>query len=132
MTSITIRRRIEWMDTDAAGIYHWTTAFRLGEAAEAELHTRLGIAHLTFGRTPRVAIQAEFRSPLRFNDEVDVELTVERVGGATVTYRLVITGPSGVAVEAGLTTCFVTADKDGAEPWPDALRRALESGEPAA
>ena len=79
MTSITIRRRIEWMDTDAAGIYHWTTAFRLGEAAEAELHTRLGIAHLTFGRTPRVAIQAEFRSPLRFNDEVDVELTVERL-----------------------------------------------------
>ena len=36
---ILLRRRIEWMDTDAAGIYHWTTVFRLAEAAEAALHT---------------------------------------------------------------------------------------------
>jgi acyl-CoA thioesterase FadM len=124
MTAITIRRRIEWMDTDAAGIYHWTTAFRLAEAAEAELHTQLGIAGITFGRTPRVAVEAQFRRQLRFNDEVDVELTVERVGGASVTYRLTITGPEGVAVEGGLTACFVGSD--GAEPWPEEIRRALE------
>ena len=41
---VLLQRRIEWMDTDAAGIYHWTTAFRLAEAAEAVLHTALGIA----------------------------------------------------------------------------------------
>jgi acyl-CoA thioesterase FadM len=126
--SVSLRRRIEWMDTDAAGIYHWTTAFRLAEAAEAELHTRLGIEGITFGRTPRVAVEARFHRPLRFNDEVDVELAVERVGGASVTYRLVITGPEGVAVEGGLTACFVSAAKDGAEPWPDEVRAALEAG----
>src|ERR687887_445643 len=52
---VVLRRRIEWMDTDAAGIYHWTTVFRLAEAAEAALHTALGIVDLTFGATPRVA-----------------------------------------------------------------------------
>jgi acyl-CoA thioesterase FadM len=33
---IRIRRRVEWMDTDAAGIYHWSTVIRLTEAAEIE------------------------------------------------------------------------------------------------
>ena len=58
---VVLRRRIEWMDTDAAGIYHWTTVFRLAEAAEAALHTALGIADFTFGATPRVAVAGELR-----------------------------------------------------------------------
>src|SRR3954447_1744808 len=70
--SIVIHRRIEWMDTDAAGIYHWTTAFRPAEAAEAALHTALGFAGITFGATPRVNVQANFQRSLKFNDEVDV------------------------------------------------------------
>ena len=73
---VVLRRRIEWMDTDAAGIYHWTTVFRLAEAAEAALHTALGIADFTFGATPRVAVAATFSRPLRFNDPVDVALRV--------------------------------------------------------
>ena len=74
---VTIVRRVEWMDTDAAGIYHWTTVFRFAEAAEAALHDGLGIAEITFGATPRVAVSAEFERPLRFNDRVEVELAVE-------------------------------------------------------
>src|SRR5439155_1605167 len=76
---VTLRRRIEWIDTDAAGIYHWTTAFRLAEAAEAALHTALGIADQTFGATPRVGVAPDFRRSLRFNDAVDVELAVDGV-----------------------------------------------------
>jgi hypothetical protein len=52
--SSTIPRRIEWIDTDARGIYHWVTVVRYVEAAEALLHDRLGIRQRTFGRTPRV------------------------------------------------------------------------------
>ena len=88
--SIALRRRIEWMDTDAAGIYHWTTAFRLAEAAEAALHTALGFADITFGATPRVRVQADFTRSLRFNDAVDVTLAVAAVGRTSVRYRLAI------------------------------------------
>src|SRR3954462_1630106 len=104
---IVIRRRIEWMDTDAAGIYHWTTAFRLAEAAEAALHTALGFADITFGATPRVNVQADFRGPLQFNDEVDVALRVERVGRTSVEYALAITGPDGPAVEGRITAACI-------------------------
>src|SRR3954465_11182399 len=87
---VVVRRRIEWMDTDAAGIYHWTTVFRLAEAAEAALHTALGIADFTFGATPRVAVQATFARPLRCNDLVEVALTVSRLGRTSVEYDLAI------------------------------------------
>jgi acyl-CoA thioester hydrolase len=124
---VTIRRRIEWMDTDAAGIYHWTTVFRLAEAAEAELHTQLGIAELTFGATPRLAVSAEFKRSLRFNDEVDVELAVEHLGRTSIRYAVVVMGPEGVAAEASVTACLIDRDTRRPTPWPDEARRLLLS-----
>jgi acyl-CoA thioester hydrolase len=125
---IVLRRRIEWIDTDAAGIYHWTTAFRLAEAAEAALHTALGIADRTFGVTPRVSVAAEFRRPLRFNDPVEVALAVEAVGRSSVRYALAITGPEGPAMSGQVTSVLIDGDSKRAVPWPDDLRAALESG----
>jgi acyl-CoA thioester hydrolase len=125
---IVIRRRIEWIDTDAAGIYHWTTAFRLAEAAEAALHTALGIAGRTFGVTPRVSVSADFARPLRFNDLVDVELVVAAVGRTSVRYALTVTGPEGMALTGHLTAAFIDAGRGRAVPWPDDIRWALENG----
>src|SRR5919202_2733653 len=122
---IVLRRRIEWIDTDAAGIYHWTTAFRLAEAAEAALHTALGIADFTFGATPRVSVGAEFLRPLRFNDPVDVELAVEALGRSSVRYAFAITGPEGPAMSGHVTAACIDRDAKRAVPWPDDVRAAL-------
>ena len=104
---VTIVRRVEWMDTDAAGIYHWTTVFRFAEAAEAALHDGLGIAEITFGATPRVAVSAEFQRPLRFYDRVEVELAVEAVGRTSMRYAVVIGAAEGVAATASITVCLI-------------------------
>src|SRR3954454_17774903 len=88
--SVVLRRRIEWMDTDAAGIYHWTTVFRLAELGEAALETALRIGDFTFGPTPRVKVEATFARSLRFNDPVDVELAVTALGRTSVEYRLAV------------------------------------------
>src|SRR3954462_14779166 len=101
---VVVERRIEWMDTDAAGIYHWTTVFRLAEDAEAALPTALGIADFTFGATPRVAVQASFARSLRFNDPAQVELAVTRLGRSSVEYRLAISAEGGVAAEGSVKT----------------------------
>lgn len=124
---VRIDRRIEWMDTDAAGIYHWTCVFRLAEAAEAELHRGLGIADRTFGATPRLAIAAEFVRPLRFDDEVQVELAVDEVGRTSVRYRLTIEGPDGEAALGTITTCLIDRETWRPAPWPDDVRAALQS-----
>jgi len=125
--SVVLRRRIEWMDTDAAGIYHWTTVFRLAEAAEAALHTALGIAEFTFGATPRVAVQASFARPLRFNDRVEVALTVTRLGRTSVEYALAVTGDQGPAAEGSVKSCLIDRDTGRAIPWPDEVRGKLSA-----
>ena len=127
---IVLRRRIEWMDTDAAGIYHWTTVFRLAEAAEAALHTALGIAGFTFGATPRVAVQATFSRPLRFNDPVDVELVVTRLGRTSVEYRLAVSADGVTAAEGGVTSVLIDRGTGRAIPWPDEVRAQLSAAGP--
>jgi acyl-CoA thioesterase FadM len=125
---VVLRRRIEWMDTDAAGIYHWTTVFRLAEAAEAALHTALGIADVTFGATPRVHVEADFERPLVFNEPVEVELVVRSVGRTSVEYRLAITGDAGPAAAGAVKACFIDRETRRAVPWPDAVRERLSAG----
>jgi acyl-CoA thioesterase FadM len=78
--AITLQRRLEWCDTDAAARWHHSTIWRFAEAAETELHRRLGIIDRTFGFTPRRRVEAEFHTPLRFDDVVTVELRNTRSG----------------------------------------------------
>jgi acyl-CoA thioester hydrolase len=125
---VVLKRRIEWMDTDAAGIYHWTTAFRLAEAAEAAMHTALGIADFTFGATPRVAVSASFTRALRFNDLVDVALAVEAIGRTSVQYRLTISADAGPAVDGRLKACLIDRSTGRAVPWPADVRERLAAG----
>ncbi len=123
--NLVLRRRIEWMDTDAAGIYHYTTVFRLAEAAEAALHTALGIADRTFGATPRVGVTMDFKRSLRFNDEVEATLTVTAIGRSSVRYEFTLSGPHGVAAVGRLSACLVDRATGRATPWPNDMRRLL-------
>jgi acyl-CoA thioester hydrolase len=129
---VVIRRRIEWMDTDAAGIWHWTAAFRLAEAAEAAMHTALGIAGITFGACPRASVSASFSKALRFNDLVDVELAVDSIGRSSLVYRLAIASEGEPVAEGSLTVVFIDRSSGRAEPWPPAIRERLAGGGPVA
>jgi acyl-CoA thioester hydrolase len=124
---VVIRRRIEWIDTDAAGIYHWTTVFRLAEAAEGALHTALGFADETFGACPRVAVSATFSRSLRFNDRVEVELAVEAIGRTSLTYRLAIASEGEPVAEGSLTVVFIDRTTRRGTPWPPLIRERLAS-----
>jgi acyl-CoA thioesterase FadM len=126
--SVRIRRRIEWIDTDAAGIFHWTAVCRLAEAAEAALHTALGIEHFTFGATPRVSVQFDFKRSLRFNDQVETVLAVQHVGTTSVRYAVTVSGADGVVAEGHLTACLIARDTGTPEAWPEDVRRLLTAG----
>jgi YbgC/YbaW family acyl-CoA thioester hydrolase len=127
LARITIRRRVDWIDTDAAGIFHWTTVFRMAEAAEAALHTALGLAERTFGVTPRVRVECDFHASARFNDLLDVQLNVTRVGRTSLTQRLRLTRDQTLIADGEITMCFVDAESGGAAPWPDDIRELLET-----
>jgi YbgC/YbaW family acyl-CoA thioester hydrolase len=126
---IRIRRRVAWMDTDAAGIYHWSTVIRFAEEAEAELHTALGISEITFGATPRVKAGFEFRLPLRFNDPAWIDLSVTRVGRSSVRYEAIVRDAGEQLVAEGeVVTVFIDPETRRSAPWPEPVRAALSAG----
>ena len=129
--AITLERRLEWCDTDAAARWHHSTIWRYAEAAEAELHRRLGILDRTFGFTPRRRIEAEFHAPLRFDDVVTITLRVTAVGHTSATHEITVSVADRRAASATMVIVFTDAD-GRPRPWPDDVARALRDGEPVA
>ena len=131
LARITLVRRIEWSDTDAAGVYHWSTVFRLVEAAEAALHEKLGTRDYTFGRTPRVHVSCDFRRELHFYDAVRVDFAVAGVGRSSIRYAFTLYrgDEEEPAAEGEMVGVHVTGQPGGSSaPWPTEIRQWLTSG----
>lgn len=86
-----IRRRVEFSDTDMAGIVHHAVYFRYMEAAEHAFFRSLGLTAappktpIAVG-WPRVHTEADFSAPLRFEDEVEIHLLVAEKKSKALTY----------------------------------------------
>ena len=126
--SLTIDRRVQWMDTDASGIWHHSTIVRWTEEAEAELHRRAGVIDETFGATPRVHIEFDFFNPLRFDEEVQLTLNVADLGTSSITYEIVLTR-KGQLIATGKMVAVLTDRQTGEKrPWSEAMKSALFRG----
>lgn len=86
-----IRRMVEFSDTDMAGIVHHAVYFRYMEAAEHAFFRSLGLTvappkTLAAVGWPRVHTEADFSAPLRFEDEVEIQLLVAEKKSKALTY----------------------------------------------
>ena len=117
------RLRVAWVDTDAGGRIHFSNAFRWAEAAETSLMRRLGLLE-SWGDYPRRHVEAEFHRVLRFEDEIDVWLRVERVGRTSITYAWTIERDGDICVSGRHTVVSVDREGRPAE-LPDGMRAAL-------
>src|SRR2546421_12927081 len=85
------KRRVEFGDTDMAGIVHFANFFRFMESAECEflrsrgLSVKLDWEGQAIG-FPRVSATCDYVSPARFEDLLDVSVSIDRVGAKSVTY----------------------------------------------
>tara|TARA_R110000850_G_scaffold20717_38_gene61569 strand:- start:458 stop:937 length:480 start_codon:yes stop_codon:yes gene_type:complete len=92
----TYRRRVEFADTDVAGIMHFSNFFRFMEVAEHAFYRSMGFSVHPFNTSeddeahqvgwPRVHASADFRLPLHFEEEVEIELLIEEIRNKTVKY----------------------------------------------
>jgi YbgC/YbaW family acyl-CoA thioester hydrolase len=85
-------RRVEFSETDMAGIMHFSNFFRFMEAAETAFMRSLGLSVLLQKSglnfcLPRVHAECDYAAPLQFEDEVLVRLLVERKGTRSLTYQ---------------------------------------------
>jgi acyl-CoA thioester hydrolase len=129
MASISISRRVQWMDTDAAGIWHHSVVIRWAEEAEAELHRRLGIIDETFGATPRVRTEFEFGVPLRFDEVVDITLTVGELGTTSITYDIDVSTASEQVANGRMVAVLIDRGTGEKRSWPEELRQVLSTAQ---
>ncbi len=114
--------RVAWIDTDAGGRIHFTAAFRWAEAAETALLRSLGFLD-GWADYPRRAVEAEYLAALRFEDEFEVELTLEKVGTSSITYSWEIRRPHGeICIRGRHTAVHVDANGRPAPLSPEARR----------
>ena len=89
----TIIRTVEFSETDMAGIMHFSNFFRFMEAAEHGFFRSLGFSiHTTEPEAvgwPRVHATCDFRSPLRFEDSVEVRLLVRERREKSIVYSFI-------------------------------------------
>jgi YbgC/YbaW family acyl-CoA thioester hydrolase len=117
-----LTRRVEFHETDLAGIVHHSNFFRYMEAAEHAFFRSLGFSIATHQVEPpvgwpRVRAECDFKSPLRFEDEVEIHLLVEEKKSKALTYRFRLTklnAPAPRLVAQGrLTVVCVTRNAEG-------------------
>ena len=103
------RRRVQFYETDAAGIVHFSWFFRYMEEAEHALWREAGLSIAPAGSEigwARVSASCEYFQPLRFEDEFEVAIRITAITGKTMTYECVLwLGETKVAAATMTVIC---------------------------
>jgi acyl-CoA thioester hydrolase len=86
-----IVRRVEFSETDMAGIVHYSNFFRYMEAAEHAFFRSIGFSVVTRNVDPpvgwpRVHAECDYRRPIRFEDEIEIQMYVTKKKSKSLTY----------------------------------------------
>ena len=140
-------RRVEFRDTDAAGIAHFSAFLFYMESVEHEWLRQMGLSVMPAGSVmagggnatgevaspiswPRVSVGCDFSSPARFEDVLDVRMRVARLGTKSVTYEFEFSC-GGRPVAKGRTVAVCCRISPGNEPQgipiPEALAEKLRT-----
>lgn len=93
----TLTERVQFADTDMAGIVHFSNFFRYMERVEHDFFRALGMSIWDNSPLipdeervgwPRVHVSCDYRAPLRFEEQFTMELLVEEVRPKTLRYLI--------------------------------------------
>lgn len=88
----TSTRRIEFSETDMAGLVHFSNFFKYMETAERDFFEAAGVDLI---RTkpgelvgwPRARAECKFSAPIRFGDTIDIHLAVKAVKDRSIDFQ---------------------------------------------
>jgi YbgC/YbaW family acyl-CoA thioester hydrolase len=91
-------RVVEFRDTDAAGIVHFSAFFPMMESAEHEMLRSLGMSVMPPRRSvgnvhepcvtwPRVSAKCDYVDAARFEDRLRIDVCVVRIGNSSIEYE---------------------------------------------
>lgn len=137
-----ITERVQFSETDMAGIVHFSNFFRYMERVEHAFFRSLGMSivdpdHHGDDRVgwPRVHASCDYMAPLKFEEEFRIELLVEEVRNKVIRYLIRCWHLNGVlAGEGRLTVACVRKDpetgKMKAVSIPERIHSKIEAAPP--
>ena len=140
MTPFRTTRRVEFHETDMAGIVHFSNFFRYMESAEVDFLHAVGLSvqlewqqqRLGF---PRVAAACDYLRPVTFEDVLTVEVRVDKIGRKSLSYTFDFWCRDEVVARGRVTSvCCRVGPEFKLEPIevPADLRQRLRQGPPQA
>ena len=109
------RRRANYYETDMMGIVHHSNYLRFFEEARIAFMRHLGCDVMQMEREgiiiPNVDAYARYYVPVRFDEEVDVEVCLRQFTGARMEFAYrIINAEGALAAEGHTTHCFVRSN----------------------
>ena len=87
-------RRVEFSDTDLAGIVHFANYYKFMEVAKHEFFRSVGLPMLNTQSDgaiiswPRVATSCSYKAPAHYNDILTICVRIHRIGVKSMTYDI--------------------------------------------
>jgi acyl-CoA thioester hydrolase len=135
-------RRVEFSETDMAGIVHFSNFFRYMETAEHAFYRSLGFSVIMnqFDPSigfPRVHAACDYKKPLRFEDLLEIHILVKEKRSRVLTYffrfKNISATPPVLVATGVLTVVCVAHHPDGRMepvPIPAALAEKIDVAPP--
>ena len=126
------RSRVRFVDTDFSTRIHYSALFRHFEIAETEFLRSLGVGYAHWFERgyslPRVHVEADYVAPLNFDDEIDIEVQIERIGEASLTlgFRVIKIADGNEAARGRIVGVCMDVRSGKSTPIPADIREALE------
>jgi YbgC/YbaW family acyl-CoA thioester hydrolase len=135
-----LKKLVEFAETDAAGILHFSNYFRFMELTEHAFFRSLGFSVHEGTRPkigwPRVNVKCDYHKPLSFEDLVEIQLLVKQKKSKAIEYQFIFRkinhGSPPLEVARGtMTTVCIGFDENGmikgAIPIPDDISNKIEA-----
>jgi acyl-CoA thioester hydrolase len=108
------RVRVYYEDTDAGGVVYYANYFKYAERGRTEALRAIGIDQRDFAANEGVQfvvrrVEADFRSPARLDDDLDVVTRTVDIGGASLTMDQSVRRGDETLVALRVEICSVTA-----------------------
>jgi len=106
-------------ETDLAGVVHFSWYLRYMEEAEHAMWRAAGLSVAQSGSDigfPRVSATITFSAPLRFEEEFEVDITIEAISKRSIRYLCEITRGSVRVATGTMTAACVRHEADRMQP----------------
>lgn len=121
---------VAFSDTDMAGVVHFASILRYVENAEHAALAELGVPVISKeGGFPKVHVECDYKSPLKFGDEVSVQMVLDEVSNRSLKWTFSVRVEEKVAATGKLVTAMVNAKGESSEipqAWRDRLNHKLK------